>query len=260
MDALAALRLQLEWGADEALLADALDRRGVRAPPPASPDPRPAAAVQRRVLPPAAGGDAASRARHAAAAASSAEELRDALARFDAFGLAATATSLVFADGNPQSGLVLVGDAPGAEEDASGIAFSGPAGRLLDRMLASIGLDRARALLTVLVPWRPPGGRAPNEAEVACCLPFLQRHLALLRPALVVTLGALPARALLDRRDPVSRLRGRWVEIAVPGLEAPVKLLPMLHPSQLLARPEQKALAWADLRLLRRTLSKMTDS
>ncbi len=266
MDMLAALALQLEWGADEALDLRAVDRRGLvaAAAVPATSAalaPAPAAARGRvAAVPPGVGETAAARARAAAAAADSPAALRSALAGFDAFGLAATATSLVFADGEAQAGLVIVGDAPGAEEDASGIAFSGPAGRLLDRMLGSIGLDRRVVLLTTVVPWRPPGGRPPSEAEIACCLPFLERHLALLRPRRLVTLGALPARALLGRREPVSRLRGRWMDAAIHGLPDAVPTLPMLHPSQLLARPEWKALAWSDLRLLHRTLSAITDS
>jgi DNA polymerase len=126
-----------------------------------------------------------------AQAANSVAELRDALARFTDCPLAATATHLVFADGNPDAGLVLVGEAPGAEEDLSGKPFVGASGKFLDRMLASVGLDRSRYLITNLIPWRPPGNRAPTDAEVLMCLPFLQRHLALLRPRIVVTLGAL---------------------------------------------------------------------
>lgn len=258
MDLLAALRLQFAWGADEALLDHPVDRLR---PAPQPPQPRAASPPVPAAPPmPVAGAELVARARQAAEAAGSVAELRAALARFDAFGLAATATSMVFADGNPRARLVLVGDAPGAEEDASGVAFSGPAGRLLDRMLASIGLDRTQVLLTTVIPWRPPGGRPPSEAEIAGCLPFLHRHLALLRPRHIVVLGAVAARALLMRRDPISRLRGRWTEIAVPGLEATVPALPMLQPTQLMARPELKAHAWADLRLLRRTLDKLTES
>ncbi len=250
MDALAALRLQIEWGADEALQSLPADRLRPDVPAvemPSEPAPKPAART-------ATGSDAASRARAAAEAAHGLEELAEALRVFDVFGLAATATSLVFGSGSRRPAVALIGDAPGEEEDVSGVAFSGPDGRLLDRMLGSIGLDRERVWLTTVVPWRPPGGRTPSAAEIACCLPFLHRQLALLRPPRLVTLGALPARALLGRPDSISRLRGRWMQAAVPGLPEPVPLLPMLHPTQLRTRPELKAAAWQDLRLLRRSI------
>jgi DNA polymerase len=189
-----------------------------------------------------------------AEAAGTLDELRAALAAFDGCALAATATNLVFADGNPAAGLMLVGEGPGAEEDRAGLPFVGPSGRFLDRMLASIGLDRTQYLITNLIPWRPPGNRNPTDAEVLVCLPFLLRHIALVRPRRLVLLGALAARAILGGSAGITRLRGRWHSATIPGLAAPIPALPMLHPAYLLRTPGAKRDAWADLRLLRRSL------
>ena len=246
METLEALRLQIEWGADEALDEAPINR--MAAPPPAPIPPRP--------VPVAAGprpGPAAL-AQAVAEAANTPEALRQALASFTACPLAATATKLVFADGNPAAGLVVVGEVPGAEEDLSGLPFQGPAGQLLDRMLASIGLSRADMLLTSLVPWRPPGGRPPTDAEVQTCAPFLWRHLTLLRPRLIVAAGTLPARLLTGRADTIRKLRGRWVQVSVPGLPAPIPTLPVFGPASLLATPACKREAWADMITLRRAL------
>lgn len=250
MDALAALRLQLEWGADEALELLPRDRTRVapaRPAPVPAPRPQPAPAPQAQPAP-------VRRAQEIAAAAESISALRAALAAFDGCALAATATNLVFADGNPDSGLMLVGEGPGEEEDRTGLPFVGRSGQLLDRMLASIGLDRQRYLITNLIPWRPPGNRNPTDAEVLVCLPFLLRHIALVRPRRLVLLGALAARAVLGGSAGITRLRGRWHEAAIPGLPAPLPALPMLHPAYLLRNLGAKRDAWADLRLLRRTL------
>ncbi len=259
MDMLAALRLQIEWGADEALGDAPVDRM---APAPAALPAEPASPELRLPPRPAASGAGqpplrAAPAAHAeatAAAANTIEALRAALAAFTQCPLATTATSLVFADGNPAAGLVVVGDVPGAEEDMTGRPFAGPAGLLLDRMFASIGLGRADMLLTTLIPWRPPGNRPPTEGEVQACAPFLWRHLTLLRPRLIVTLGTLPARTLTGRTDSVRKLRGRWARVQVPGLPEPVPTLPMLHPGYLLTTPAAKREAWADLLMLRKRL------
>jgi DNA polymerase len=244
MDALAALRLQIEWGADEALAEQPVDRFAAparaAAPPPAI---TPAIAAPPRLPTPTV----ALRAREVAGAARTLVELRAALAAFQGCPLAATATNLVFADGNPDSGLMLVGEGPGAEEDRAGLPFVGPSGRLLDRMLASIGLDRTRFVITNLIPWRPPGNRNPTDAEVLTCLPFLLRHIALVRPRRLVLLGGLATRAVTGSELGIRRLRGRWVEVTIPGLAAPVPAMPMLHPAYLLRTPGAKREAWSDL-------------
>jgi DNA polymerase len=250
MDELAALRLQIEWGANEALDDTPVDRtRPAMSKPvavPDAPERQPQADAAPRPGPVA-------RAQSIAASAHSLEALRSALAGFTDCPLAATATNLVFSDGNPEAGLVLVGEAPGAEEDLSGKPFVGPSGQFLDRMLASVQLDRTKLLITNLIPWRPPGNRPPTEGEVLMCLPFLRRHLALVRPRIVVSLGALSTRALTGSDAGIRRMRGRWQALELEGVGR-VRLLPMLHPAYLLRTPGAKREAWADLIALRRAL------
>lgn len=250
MDALALLRLQIEWGVDEALAEAPVDRLTPRPrPPPAVPAAKPSA---RTTLPLAM--PAVARAQQIADAARTREELRAALAAFDGCPLKATATNLVFSDGNPGSGLMLIGEGPGAEEDRAGLPFVGPSGQFLDRMLASIGLDRGKFLITNVIPWRPPGNRNPTDNEVLICLPFLFRHIALVRPRRLVLLGAMAARSVTGSSEGIRRVRGRWLQVTIPGLEHPVPALPMLHPAYLLRTPGAKRDAWADLITLRRAL------
>ena len=261
---LAALELQIAWGADEALEEAPQDRTLARvaaaqAPVPLPPAPAAApsgarAAPSRPALAPAAAFVPASlRAGELAAGADSLEALRAALAALE-HPLRETAGNLVLADGVADSGLVLVGEAPGADEDRQGKPFVGVSGRLLDRMLASIGVERARnAYLTNILPWRPPGNRTPTEAEMNVFTPFVLRHLALVQPRHLVLLGGTAAKALLRRNEGITRLRGRWHRLEVPGL-GPVPTLATLHPAYLLRQPAAKREAWTDLRLLRRAL------
>ncbi len=259
---LAALRLQLDWGADEALAEATLDRTRPAAaapPPPAllsappgAPLPRPSLVRGTQgspVLPPAA-----SRAAELAAAASTLEELREAMAGFEASPLRETATNLVFADGTPEAGLMLIGEAPGADEDRLGKPFVGASGQLLDRMFASIGLARETGFyITNILPFRPPGNRTPTDGEIALFLPFVLRHIALVKPRRLVLLGGVSAKALLRAKDGITRLRGRWLEVMIEA-ESTLPALATLHPAYLLRNPIAKRDAWADLLLLRRTL------
>ena len=290
---LAALSLQLGWGVDEALEAAPRDRTvprpeaatpgvaasstawsapgrvagavrdagssagareeasgglfpGDAAPP--SPAPRRPAPRPAEVLAPAA-----LRAADLAAGADSLEALKAAMERFDA-SLRDTATNIVFSDGVAESGLMLIGEAPGADEDRLGKPFVGVSGRLLDRMVASIGLDRARNFyLTNILCWRPPGNRTPTDAEVSLFLPFARRHIALARPRHVVLLGGTAAKALLGAREGITRLRGRWHRLEIEGLGT-VPALATLHPAYLLRQPSAKREAWQDLLMLRRAL------
>ena len=200
LDDLAALRLQAEWGADEALCEAPVNRFAV-------PAARQAAPPQATQAPP----------RAASIEAASLDALHAALQTFNGSALRTTATTTVRPDGHPAAGLVLIGDAPGADDDRSGRAFSGPQGALLDRVLRSIGLDRSGLLLTFVSPWRPPGNRPLTEAEVQACLPFLLRLLELVQPHRLVLLGAVPVRALTGATDPIRRLRGRWLAGHSPG-------------------------------------------
>jgi uracil-DNA glycosylase len=276
---LAALRLQMEWGADEALAEAPLDRAALvgalaaaaaPAPPPSLGAPlpaRPAAAAPASplarsgpggpglLIPPTAP-PAASRAAELADAAGDLGALRDAMARFEGSPLRETATNLVFADGAPGSGLMLIGEAPGADEDRLGLPFVGVSGRFMDRMLLSIGLRRERDFyVTNILPFRPPGNRTPTDAEIALFLPFVLRHVELAAPRILVLLGGTSAKALLRSREGITRLRGRWHEVAPRGEGGvPWPALATLHPAYLLRTPSAKREAWHDLLLLRRRL------
>lgn len=256
---LAALAVQAEWGADEALEDAPPDR--ARAPAVTAPvaAPRAPAATPRAAapaaLPPVAATPIAARAATAAAAADSLPALCDAIAAFDGSPLRETATNLVFSDGAPEAGLMMIGEAPGAEEDRLGRPFVGQSGQLLDRMLASIGLRREEGgfYITNILPWRPPGNRTPTDAEIALFLPFVLRHIALVRPKRVVLLGGTSAKALLRAKDGITRLRGRWHQVEVEGLGT-LPMLATLHPAYLLRTPAAKRDAWSDLLLLRRSI------
>src|SRR6516165_866702 len=259
--ALALLRWYVEMGADQAIAAEPANRF---APAPAAPAaipasaPRPPAATATAAAPPKALteslGEAAQSARQLAAGADSVAALAALVAGFDGCGLKRTATNTVFADGDPAAPVMLIGEGPGADEDRIGRPFVGRAGQLLDRMLAAIGLDRQGVHITNVVYWRPPGNRTPTTAEIASCLPFVLRHIALVRPKILVLAGATAAGALLPGGQGITRLRGRWFDLEIPGLSAPVPTLPMFHPSFLLRTPERKREAWRDLLALRARL------
>ena len=267
--AIALLRWYVEMGADEAIAAEPANRF---APPPApavvatasSPSPSPpqpqaspavAAAPPRALTESLA--EAAQSARQLAATAESVAALAALVAGFDGCGLKRTATNTVFADGNPAAPVMIVGEGPGANEDRIGRPFVGRAGQLLDRMLAAIQLDRESVHITNVVYWRPPGNRTPTTAEIASCLPFVLRHIALVRPKILVLAGGTATGALLPGGQGITRLRGRWFDLEIPGLAEPVPTLPMFHPSFLLRTPERKREAWRDLLALRARLDEL---
>lgn len=250
----AALALQLDWGVEDALADAPIDRTR---PPADAPGPEPVRGPAARTAPAAAVAPldpaAVTVTQRLAAAADSLDALRAAIAGFD-HPLRETATSLVFADGVPGSPLMVIGEAPGSEEDRVGRPFVGPSGQLLDRMLASIGISRgADAYLANILPWRPPGNRTPTDTEIALFLPFLLRHVALARPRRLLILGGLPAKALLGGRDGISKLRGRWLQVTIEE-DKTWPALATFHPAYLLRTPAAKRDAWADLLTLRRTL------
>ena len=187
-------------------------------------------------------------ANEAAASAQTLDELREKLLAFEGCGLKATATQLVFADGNPEASIMIVGEAPGADEDRIGKPFVGRAGQLLDKMLAAIGLDRGHVYIANVVPWRPPGNRTPTPLETAACLPFTRRQIALVHPKILVCLGAASTQTLLATKDGIMRLRGRWFNYDMDGTTIPA--IAMLHPAYLLRQPSHKKYAWTDLRAL----------
>lgn len=211
----------------------------------------PAPAPATRAQP--AAGQRVAQARQLAASCRSLADLETALERFDGCGLAQTATRLCFADGSPTARLMLIGEAPGAEEDRQGKPFVGPSGQLLDRMLATIGLDRGSVWITNVVFWRPPGNRPPTAGEIAVCQPFLERQIELLRPRRILFLGGAGARGLLELSDGVTKLRGRPY-LYRPAQGDPIPAGVTFHPAYLLRQPLQKRFVWRDLLALRRQL------
>jgi len=248
MNMLDALRLELEWGADEALLDAPQDRRA--ATPVVTAQPTPPKAKPPSLALPEGPADAA----RLAAGCDTLEALQAAMAAFTGCALRDTATQLVFADGNPEAKLLLVGEAPGAEEDRAGRPFVGPAGQLLDKMLASIGRDRGNTRIINVVPWRPPGNRKPEPAEVELCLPFITRHIELVDPAVLLLLGGASVSALLARTDSITRLRGGFIDYSSSRLARPIPAMPTFHPAYLLRTPLAKREVWRDLLLVRQKL------
>jgi uracil-DNA glycosylase family 4 len=258
------LRWYVAMGADEAIGAAPLDRLAPAAavPPPAAAAPPapalaaapPAPVIVRAAAAPAAA-EAAASAHALAAAAATLAELEAALRGFTGCALKQTATNTVFADGVAGAPLMVIGEAPGADEDRLGRPFVGRSGQLLDRMLAAIGYDRRHnAYISNVLFWRPPGNRKPTNEETAACLPFVWRAIALARPRVVVLAGGTAASALLRRSEGIMRLRGRWFDLEVEGLPAPVPALATYHPSFLLRSPARKGEAWRDLLALQSRL------
>ena len=266
-EALVALAWQIESGADEALDDQARDRfaeseattthaKAKARPEVGRKDPPKSAAVQApaSAAPLVSMDEAQSTARRLAASASTIDELRRTLETFEGCPLKATATNLCFSDGNPAARIMIIGEAPGADEDRQGKPFVGRAGQLLDKMLGAIGLDRDQVYITNLIFWRPPGNRTPTPAGTATCLPFVERQIELVAPKVLVLAGGASAKTLLGTSTGITRLRGRWVDYQHEGLADPIPALPTLHPAYLLRRSPEKRLAWRDLLLLKARL------
>ncbi len=197
--------------------------------------------------------EAALSAREAAKSAKTLDDLRAILETFDGCALKATATRLVFADGNPQARLMFVGEAPGRDEDIEGLPFVGRSGKLLDRMLAAIGLDRGQVYIANIVPWRPPGNREPSPHETAVCLPFIRRQIELCDPDFLVCLGRPSMQTLLGIKEPISKARGRWFTFDTGTRE--IRAMPTFHPAFLLRSPLQKRFAWRDFLAIKKALA-----
>lgn len=257
------LRFYAEAGVDEAMGDEPVNRFAEAASPasavPTSPAPtsssparRPDAAAQpANPAPPLAAlavpdEAQAARAREMAREAASLEELREIVERFDGCNLKFTAKQTVFSDGNPRAPLMLVGEAPGRDEDLAGKPFVGRSGKLLDRMLAAIGIAREEgAYIANVIPWRPPGNRTPTPLETEICRPFIERQIELANPKVLVTLGGPSAKVLLHANEGVLRFRGKWrTHITASGVEIPA--MATLHPAYLLRNPAHKKLAWRD--------------
>ncbi|NGN40636.1 uracil-DNA glycosylase [Mesorhizobium sp. CGMCC 1.15528] len=217
----------------------------------ASPAPRPAATA---AVPDEA---QAALARELAGNAATLDELRQHMAAFDGCNLKFTAKSMVFADGNPDGAVMLVGEAPGRDEDIEGLPFVGRSGQLLDRILAAIGLDRTTVYIANVIPWRPPGNRTPTPHETEICRPFIERQIELANPKLLVTLGGPSAKTLLNTTEGILRLRGNWrSHTTKAGTVIPA--MPTLHPAYLLRNPAHKKLAWRDFLEVKAKLRSLT--
>jgi DNA polymerase len=261
----------IEESAVDRLSAPAAPAKRAEAParPEAAPPPAPSAPPIAKVpragasgatllaaaMPTAPTDDVALAARETARAANSLDELRQALQSFEGCNLRLTATQLVFADGNPASKLMFVGEAPGRDEDIQGLPFVGRSGQLLDRMLGAIGLSRSDVYIANVVPWRPPGNRRPTPIETAICRPFIERQIELVAPDVLVLLGGASASELLNTNEGILRLRGRWREYAAG--ERAIRAIATLHPAYLLRQPRDKRHAWRDFLAIRKVLDEL---
>jgi DNA polymerase len=260
LNVLELLTFYLEAGVDCALAEEPVNRLSdPELAPAASEDapPKPARTVAAAM--PAARGEPApapeaaiQSAREAARTAPTLETLRALLENFDGCALRHTATRLVFADGNPQARIMFVGEAPGREEDIEGLPFVGRSGKLLDRMIAAIGLDRGSAYIANVIPWRPPGNRTPTPQETQICLPFIQRQIELVNPDVLVTLGNPSTQTLLSTREGIMKTRGKWFDYDT-GTRT-IRALATFHPAYLLRSPSYKRMAWQDLRSIAKAL------
>jgi DNA polymerase len=197
-------------------------------------------------------------AREAARTAPTLDALRQLLENFDGCALRHTATRLVFADGNPEARVMFVGEAPGRDEDIEGLPFVGRSGKLLDRMIAAIGLDRSKAYIANVIPWRPPGNRTPTPQETQICLPFIQRQIELVNPDVLVTLGNPSTQALLQTREGIMRTRGKWLDYDT-GTRT-IRAIATFHPAYLLRSPSYKRMSWQDLRTIAKALAQGSSS
>ena len=256
MSPLDALRWHVEMGLDEVVDEMPVDRYATaQQPHPATPATAPAIQPPQDIPqaePRQASGQALAPAEGArdaiavAAGAQTIDELRERLEGFEGCALKFTATNTVFADGDPSSDLMLIGEAPGVDEDRQGLPFVGASGQLLNRMLAALGRERDTAYISNILFWRPPGNRSPTDAETAACLPFVQRHIELAKPKVLVFLGGSSAKTMLSRKEGIMRLRGKWFDYTSDGLDAPIPAMPTFHPAFLLRQSAQKREAWRD--------------
>ncbi len=265
--AIDALAFQLEAGVDVALDETAQDRFAEREPESRAARSEPAPPAPGRRAPPSfvpspqatpapalpAADAAVTSAKEAALKAATLDELRDALSRFDGCALKTTAKNLVFADGTPGARVMLVGEAPGAEEDREGLPFVGRSGKLLDRMLGAVGLDRSAVYIANIVPWRPPGNRTPTPQESATCLPFIRRQIELADPDFLVCLGKPSMQTLLGIQDGIRSVRGRWYDFDTG--KRTIKALVTFHPAYLLRSPLEKRHSWRDMLALKKALT-----
>jgi len=275
-EALAALKWQLAMGVDEALELEPVNLAKAPPPPPlpsslaelnaqataptathAAEAPSPIYKVQDKAAAAPASFSPAPVVRQPAADLSKImrlEDLKKAMEEIEGLSLRDSAMNLVFGEGQLQPQVMLIGDAPAEEEDRSGRPFIGRAGELLEKMLSALSFTREQVYITNVLPWRPPGNRTPKVEEVAICLPFLMRHIEIVRPKVLLLLGGPTAKALLGKEESVTRMRGVWWDYSSPGLPESVPALVTYHPANLLSTPLQKRESWRDLRLLKKKI------
>jgi DNA polymerase len=259
LDLAAVLRWHLEVGVDESIGEDPLNRYGAVAPgvptattalPTTTLVPRPVVAQAPTAVRPTSA--------HLAQGCKTLDELKAALQAYDGCALKTFATNTVFADGQPRARVMVIGEAPGEDEDRQGLPFVGVSGKLLDRMLASVGFDRTKNIyITNIVFWRPPGNRKPTSDEIVQCLPFVQRQIEILDPALLLLVGGPSASTLLANAQGITKIRGKWFDYETPGLSRPIPTMATFHPAYLLRSPQQKRLAWRDLLMFRRRFDEL---
>ena len=248
------LRWHLDAGVDETIGDVPVDSYAPVVAPPLQTMSPPVAArsVQTTVATPAVTHQSSA---HIAQNCKTLAELKAAVESYDGCALKAFATRTVFADGQPNARVMVIGEAPGEDEDRQGLPFVGVSGKLLDRMLGSVGLDRAtNTYITNIVFWRPPGNRKPTAEEIVLCMPFVQRQIELLDPAVLLLVGGPSASTILANPQGITQLRGKWFEYESPGLSRPVPTMATFHPAYLLRSPNQKRLAWRDLLLFKKKL------
>ncbi len=249
-----ALNWYLDHGVDEALLAEPVNRRKKFEIPKVETSAPPMSSQPITIKT----SDARAEAAELAAKANSLDDLKQAIAGFDGIAIKKTATNLVFSDGNPKARIMLVGEAPGADEDRQGKPFVGVSGQLLDKILKCINLDRteedpAKSIyISNVLNWRPPGNRTPSPAEIDASLPFIEKHIALINPQILILCGGVSAKALLHTDSPISRLRGKFQDYS-PQTLPEGKAIPAMatyHPAYLLRTPSAKKAVWADMLMI----------
>lgn len=248
-------RMERAAPAERKVQAAPADGQRPSAPAAPRPTPAPPAAAPTLTVPDEA---AFADARATAKAASTLAELKAALEGFSGCNLKHSARNTVLADGNPEAELMVIGEAPGRDEDQQGLPFVGRAGQLLDRMLAAIGRDRRTTYITNVIPWRPPGNRTPAPHEIELCRPFVERHVELVKPKALLLLGNVSSKTMLNTDRGILSIRGQFVPYERAGLSIPA--LPSLHPAYLLRSPAQKRLAWLDLLTLQARLEQAAGS
>ena len=184
---------------------------------------------------------------------SSLEQLKSYMSNFKGCELYKSSTNMVFSDGNPKSKIMLIGEAPGHDEDIQGKPFVGRSGKLLDKMLEAIELNREKVYIANIIPWRPPSNRRPTDEEIEICLPFIKKHIELIKPKVLMLLGSTATFALLKNTEGITKIRGKWVDLNLNNISVPT--LPTFHPAFLLRQPAQKKHVWEDLKSLKNKVS-----